>query len=145
LDRHEIPNAAFAVIYVSEGVADISGFDSESLPYPLFIKPVTEGSSKGIDGSNKVNELAELGPAFQELESKFPGQDILVESFLSGREFTVSILGTGVQSRVIGIREHLWQTDSSNGTKNGCHSDSSSDFASGLSKSSQAGEMIKLQ
>jgi hypothetical protein len=29
---------------------------------------------------------------------------------LSGREFTVSILGTGPHSRVIGIREHIWRT-----------------------------------
>lgn len=125
---------------MSGGVADLSDFDSASLPYPLFIKPATEGSSKGIDNSNKVNEPAQFIPALKDLGSKFPGQDILVESFLSGREFTVSILGTGAQGRVIGIREHVWQT---NPTENGCHSDSPPDFASRLSKSSQDGEMLE--
>ncbi|KAJ5864728.1 uncharacterized protein N7529_006644, partial [Penicillium soppii] len=37
--------------------------------------------------------------AVQELRNKFPGQDILVETFLPGRELTVSILGTGEDSR----------------------------------------------
>lgn len=83
--------------------------------YPLFVKPATEGSSKGIDRFNKVNNYAELELAVQKLKAKFPGQDILVESFLSGREFTVSILGTGPCSRVIGIREHIWQTFPENG------------------------------
>jgi D-alanine-D-alanine ligase-like ATP-grasp enzyme len=140
LDRHQIPNAPFAVISMSDGAADLSGFDSASLPYPLFIKPTTEGSSKGIDDCNKVNEPADLEPALKELGSKFPGQDILVESFLSGREFTVSVLGTGSQGRVIGIREHIWQTTP---TKNGRSSGSPPDFASRLSKSSQDGEMFE--
>lgn len=128
---------------MSEGEADLSGFDSASLKYPIFIKPTTEGSSKGIDDSNKVNESADLEPALQELGSKFPGQDILVESFLSGREFTASIMGTGSQSRVIGIREHIWQTDPSHSIESGSHSDPTLDFASRLSKSSQAGEMLE--
>lgn len=143
MNRHKIPNAPFAVIYASEEVVDHSGSDSKSLPYPLFIKPVTEGSSKGIEDSNKVLKQAELKPAIQELRSKFLDQDILVESFLSGREFTVSILGTGPQSRVIGIREHLWQTNSSNAEKNNYHSGFSADFASRLSKSNQDGEMLE--
>jgi D-alanine-D-alanine ligase-like ATP-grasp enzyme len=140
LDRHNIPNAPFAVIPMSDGVLDLSGFDSASLSYPVFIKPTTEGSSKGIDNSNKVNEPAELRPALHELGSQFPGQDILMESFLSGLEFTVSILGTGAQGRVIGIREHIWPTTR---TENGCNSDSLPDFASRLSKSSQDGKMLE--
>lgn len=106
----------------------------------MFIKPTIEGSSKGIDDTNKVNVPAALGPALNELGSKFPGQDILVESFLSGREFTVSILGTGAQGRVIGVREHIWQTTL---TKKCGYSDSRPDFASRLSKSSQDGEMLE--
>lgn len=77
--------------------------------YPLFIKPVTEGSSKGVDGFNKVYNPSELEQAIQRLKSILPSQEILVESFLSGREFTVSILGTGDHSQVIAIREFIWQ------------------------------------
>lgn len=93
--------------------------------YPLFVKPATEGSSKGVDGFNKVLDFAELKQAVQRLQSKLPGEDILVEPFLSGRELTVSILGTGTDSRVIGIREFIWP-------KSSCHSESRNDCPNGL-------------
>ncbi|KID75999.1 D-alanine--D-alanine ligase [Metarhizium brunneum] len=113
LEHHGVPNAPFMVIPSEH----LSLLNHATLPpkYPLFVKPATEGSSKGIDRFNKVNNYAELELAVQKLKAKFPGQDILVESFLSGREFTVSILGTGPCSRVIGIREHIWQTVPENG------------------------------
>lgn len=83
---------------------------SSSIPsYPLFLKPTTEGSSKGIDQASKIRSPKELDPGVRALAAKFPGQDILVEPFLSGREFTVSILGTGPSSRVIGVGEHPWK------------------------------------
>ncbi|KAJ5962659.1 hypothetical protein N7501_007600 [Penicillium viridicatum] len=142
LDRHMIPNAPFSVIPMLDVMADFPKGFAALPPYPLFVKPVTEGSSKGIDGFNKVKEPAGLKPAVWELVRKFPGQDILVESFLSGREFTVSILGTGPYSRVIGIREHLWRTSPEHSNTNGYHSDGSLDFASRDSKSSKGDKML---
>ncbi|KAM0667777.1 hypothetical protein ACQRIU_003642 [Beauveria bassiana] len=95
-----------------------------SLPkYPLFANPVAEGSSKGIDTFNKVNNGAELELAIQKLRTTFPDQYILVERFLAGRELTVSILGTGFDGRVIGIREHLFK-------RNGPDDDDLENFAS---------------
>ena len=110
-------------------------FTTSGPQYPLFVKPVTEGSSKGIDTFNKVNDPAELTSAVQELKSKFPDQDILVESFLPGRELTVGILGTGDDSRVVGVREFIWKkpTDATNGVDG--HAES--EFASRQSKSSK--------
>lgn len=107
--------------------------------YPLFVKPATEGSSKGIDYFNKVDSPEHLGLAVQKLRSKYPDQDILVESFLPGRELTVSILGTGLGSRVIGIREHIWQRSSCDDS-NGYHV--KPNFASRQSKSSKAEKLL---
>ncbi|CAG8087892.1 unnamed protein product [Penicillium nalgiovense] len=143
LGRHMIPNAPFGVIpMLNDDVADFSERSAALPPYPLFIKPVIEGSSKGIDGFNKVKEPAELEPAVRELARKFPDQDILVERFLSGREFTVSILGTGSRSRVIGIREHIWQASPDHRNKNGYQSNGSLDFASRESKSSKRSKKL---
>ncbi|KAE8146521.1 hypothetical protein BDV25DRAFT_49225 [Aspergillus avenaceus] len=132
LAHHNIPTAPFAVISAKEKDPSLPEFTTSVLNYPLFIKPVTEGSSKGIDGFNKVNEPAELKPAVQTLRSYFPGQDILVESFLSGRELSVSILGTGTLSQVIGVTEFYWQK--SDATKH--------DFASRQSKASSGDERL---
>ncbi|KAJ5602278.1 hypothetical protein N7510_011812 [Penicillium lagena] len=142
LERYKIPNAPFALIPVLEGRANISESCAALPAYPLFIKPVSEGSSKGIDNLNKVNDLAELETAVQELGSKFPDQDILVESFLSGREFTVSILGTGSHSQVIGIREHIWRMSPNHSNNNDDRLNPSLDFACVHSKSSKGGKRL---
>lgn len=77
--------------------------------------------------------------AVQKLRAKFPGQDILIESFLPGREYTVSILGSGAASRVIGVREHIWQ---SRAQMDGSHQRVGLDFACRESKSSTAGRRL---
>jgi D-alanine-D-alanine ligase-like ATP-grasp enzyme len=61
---------------------------------------------------------SELAPAVEKVKARFPTQDIVVEKFLAGREMTVSILGTGSQSRVIGVREILWPTIYSESSSN---------------------------
>lgn len=141
LHYHGIPTSPFLVVSSTKlGGASINlpGLVSKaSLPsYPLFLKPVTEGSSKGIDTTNKVCTEPDLEPAIHTLAAKCPDQDILVEPFLPGRELTVSILGTGSRSRVIGIREHVWQIKNKNGYT------SRLDFASQRCKSSNSGDQM---
>jgi len=79
----------------------LAAFD---LPFPVFVKPVAEGTSKGIDGFSRVGNREELAGAFRRLLARLR-QPVLVEAFLPGREFTVGILGTGKDSRVIGAME----------------------------------------
>ncbi|KNG83925.1 D-alanine--D-alanine ligase [Aspergillus nomiae NRRL 13137] len=141
LAHHNIPTAPFAVISRKDQEVKLEKLNNMLPHYPLFLKPVIEGSSKGIDRFNKVTEPAELGSAVKKLRSKFPDQDILVEPFLSGRELSVSILGTGVQSYVVGVNELLWQSPSSK--SNGSNGSSSSlEFASRKSKCSDANMLV---
>lgn len=93
-----IPTPDFAVI---ESPADICNV---RLPYPLFLKPIAEGSGKGVNGNSKVDNAAELNRVATELLARFQ-QPVLAETFLPGREFTVGILGTGEQARVLGVSE----------------------------------------
>lgn len=81
------------------------------LPYPLFLKPVAEGTGKGISEQSKVNSSEELKKVGTYLLEKFK-QPVLVEKFLSGREFTVGILGTGDDAKIIGVMEVLFKNDS---------------------------------
>jgi len=60
----------------------------EALGLPLFVKPSSEGSSVGI---SRVNTLETLPAA---LEEAFRHDDnVLIEAFLGGAEYTVAILG----------------------------------------------------
>ena len=74
---------------------------------PYFVKPVAEGTGKGITPRSIVRRRADLAPTCAELIDGFR-QPVLVERFLAGREFTVGIVGTGARAEVLGtIEVHL--------------------------------------
>lgn len=95
-----IPTADFAVV---NSPADISNV---SLPFPLFVKPVAEGTGKGISGDSIILNPEALDARCGYLLNRFR-QPVLVETYLSGREFTVGITGTGVDAAVTGVMEVL--------------------------------------
>ncbi len=99
LSYYKIPTAKFAVI---EELEEFYG-DVE-LEFPLIVKPLHEGSSKGIFNSSVVSNKNEL---FVEIERilKTYDEPALVEEFLPGREFTVAILGNGKDAKVLPIVE----------------------------------------
>jgi D-alanine-D-alanine ligase len=96
-----IPTARFAVV-------DGAGYDFQSLnlAYPLFAKPVAEGTGKGVMPKGKAANPDALRGVCAELLDQFK-QPVIVEEFLPGREFTVGILGTGDRARVLGVMEVL--------------------------------------
>jgi D-alanine-D-alanine ligase len=95
-----VPTPDFAVVECEADIAAVG------LPYPLFAKPVAEGTSKGITPNSKVRTAAELGERCRELLARY-NQPVLVETYLPGREFTVGVLGTGARARAVGAMEVL--------------------------------------
>jgi D-alanine-D-alanine ligase len=93
-----VPTAPFAVI---ECAADI---EAVTLPFPLFLKPLSEGSGKGVDDRSMVEDRLAMAAVARVLLEKFR-QPVLVEEFLPGREFTVGITGTGNDAAVLGVSE----------------------------------------
>ncbi|MCX7846833.1 MAG: ATP-grasp domain-containing protein [bacterium] len=75
-----------------------------SLPYPLFAKPVAEGTGKGITNESRIVDHEQLVRVCKRLLAAYR-QPVLVEEYLPGREFTVGIVGTGARARVIGTME----------------------------------------
>ena len=69
---------------------------------PLFAKPVHEGSSKGISERNVVVTRDALAPIVSELLDRY-AQPVIVETFLTGAEFTCGVLGNGSSARVLPI------------------------------------------
>jgi D-alanine-D-alanine ligase len=95
-----IPTADFAII---TSLADVK---KVRLPFPLFLKPVSEGSGKGIGARSKVDNVRQMRVTAGDLLERFR-QPVLVETFLPGREFTVAITGTGDDASVLGASEIL--------------------------------------
>ncbi|MBN1309448.1 MAG: hypothetical protein JXA18_16130 [Chitinispirillaceae bacterium] len=96
--RAGVPTPAFAVVASEEDVSAVR------LPFPLFVKPVAEGSSKGVSIKSRVASAGTLREQCRYVLETF-GQPALVETFLPGREITVGVLGTGGAAQVIGALE----------------------------------------
>lgn len=93
-----IPTPDFAVVSYESEIADVN------LPLPLFAKPVAEGTGKGITSLSKITNREELHRVCKYILQTFK-QPALVETYLPGREFTVGILGSGKNAKVLGAIE----------------------------------------
>lgn len=88
--------------FVVESAKDLKKIPIQE--YPLFVKPLSEGTGKGITPLSVVKNPKELKAQCKRLLDGY-GQPVLVEKFLPGREFTVGVLGTGEDARVVGALE----------------------------------------
>lgn len=84
------------------------------LPYPLFLKPVAGGTGIGITASSKVTNPGQLKSVSQAMLAAYE-QPVLVETYLSGREFTVGITGTGDDAVSTGVMEIIIDHQSDGG------------------------------
>lgn len=96
-----LPTPQFAVVH---SIADAAAV---SMAPPLFVKPLAEGSSKGVTGRSIVERPGELVDRCAALLPEFP-TGLLVERFLPGREVTVGLVGNGAALRTVGVMEVGW-------------------------------------
>jgi D-alanine-D-alanine ligase len=111
---HGVPTAQFVVVHGAEesgignrestlGTAsDSFRFPPSSLRFPLFVKPVHEGSSKGITEANYCETEEQLRAQVEFLLERYK-QPVLIEEYLPGAEFTCAVLGNGDDARVLPI------------------------------------------
>ena len=116
LAYHGVPTAAFALVRTT---ADLTALRSRiravhhvtaphvvpserPLHLPLFVKPVHEGSSKGITERNLCRTQTELEHQVALLLETYR-QPVIVEEFLPGDEFTCAVLGNGDEATVLPI------------------------------------------
>jgi D-alanine-D-alanine ligase len=91
-----VPTADFAVLDRADAPC--------ALTYPLFLKPVSEGTGKGIGPASLCHTPRDVQAEAARSIARFR-QPVLAECFLPGREFTVGIVGTGAQARLLGVME----------------------------------------
>ena len=100
-----IPTPDFQVI------TELSNLEKCNMPFPLFAKPVAEGTGKGIASLSKIRNREGLIDTCRWVLETFR-QPVLLESFLPGREFTVGITGTGDKALSTGLMEVVLQKGS---------------------------------
>ncbi|MGE5893289.1 MAG: D-alanine--D-alanine ligase family protein [bacterium] len=97
-----IPTPDFAVI---QSLHELEGSELPNKgKFPLFVKPVAEGTGKGVTADSIIRDMDALKRQVRKLLIRY-NQPVLIETFLPGKEFTVGILGTGSDARAIGALE----------------------------------------
>jgi D-alanine-D-alanine ligase len=105
LTAHGIANAPYVLIESEAALETLARGENPRFPlpasrFPLFVKPVQEGSSKGITERNFVRDAKELLATGRFLLETYD-QPVIVEVFLPGAEFTCGVLGNGATARVL--------------------------------------------
>ena len=98
LSYYNIPNTRFKVINIKEDL------ENSDLNYPLIVKPVSEGSSKGIFNSSLLTSFDELNGNLEGRVQAY-NQSLIAEEYLPGKEFTVAVMGNDDEAEVLPIVE----------------------------------------
>ena len=98
LCHYDIPTPAFEVVNSPDDLAECTA------ALPCIVKPLHEGSSKGVLNSSVVRTSSELKIQVARILDEYR-EPALVEKFLPGREFTVALLGNGDHVRVLPVIE----------------------------------------
>jgi D-alanine-D-alanine ligase len=87
---------AAAGVAIAAGCVLSSAAEAESAalpaPWPLFVKPRWEGTAKGIAPTSRVDDRAALAREVARIARVYR-QPALVEEFLPGAEYTVTLVG----------------------------------------------------
>ena len=98
LKHHGIPTPHFSLI------SEMSELAGAYVKYPAIVKPLHEGSSKGIRNSSVVQNWDELWKEVGTIIETY-SQPALIEEYLDGKEYTVALLGNGEEVQVLPIVE----------------------------------------
>ena len=97
LSYHKIPNPEFWVVEPGAHLPAV-------IRLPAIVKPLYEGSSKGIKDNSVVDTRHDLAARVKDIHAAYR-QPVIIERFLSGREFTVGVLGNVPHYEVLPIVE----------------------------------------
>ena len=100
-----VPTAPAVLV---ESDADLERLNGATT-YPLFLKPIWEGSSKGIAEASHVTSPAEAQERARHLLATYR-QPVLAESFLPGDEFTAAVLGNGEEAATLPLIRYKFHT-----------------------------------
>ena len=98
LSYYKIPNANFIL------VDKFKPLSNHSIEFPSIVKPVSEGSSKGIFNSSIVRNYDELNAEIKRVVDEY-NQPAIIEEFLPGKEFTIALIGNGDSIEILPIVE----------------------------------------
>lgn len=101
---YNLPTAPFIVLDSLKAIDLLQKNNGSNIGFPLFVKPLREGSSKGVSTSSVVYDFNELRKNSVNILQNYH-EPVIAEKFLEGREFTVAVLGNGAEAKILGAME----------------------------------------
>jgi D-alanine-D-alanine ligase len=86
--------------HIIRSLEELASADWHGFRFPLFVKPLHEGSSKGIRNISKIDRLEQVNTIITTLIERYH-QEVIVEEFIYGEEITTGVIGNPPQ--VLGI------------------------------------------
>jgi D-alanine-D-alanine ligase len=102
LTHHGIPTPEFQVVDCPEQL-------NRTIELPVIVKPLHEGSSKGICQRSFCATWAEVEAEVTRVVERY-NEPAIIERFLSGREFTAAVIGNDGDGQVLPIVELDFET-----------------------------------
>ncbi|MEK6545766.1 MAG: ATP-grasp domain-containing protein, partial [Nitrospinota bacterium] len=102
LSSYQIPTPSFQVVSSTLERVRVKNF-------PLIVKPLHEGSSKGVRNDAVVFKISDLKKKVEEVIAQYH-QPAIIEEYLKGREFTVAIMGNDGDTKIFPIVEIKFDT-----------------------------------
>lgn len=96
-----VPTAKYFKAWIDD---DLEGL-STAIGFPLFVKTLHEGTSKGITADSKVTDITQLRREVKRINENYH-QPALVEEFISGSEFTVGVIGNGQDAQAMPVVQY---------------------------------------
>ncbi|HEX9971132.1 MAG TPA: D-alanine--D-alanine ligase [bacterium] len=96
LNYYSIPTPTFRVMHPYQN------FDLTDFSFPAIVKPIAEGSSKGIFDDSVVDDPKQAKKKIEKSIAKY-NEPVMIEKFLDGDEFTVAIWGNDKDVEVLPI------------------------------------------
>lgn len=93
------------VRYRVPGTGDRGDREPSPVPhpsFPVFVKPRYEGTAKGIAPTSRCDDPARLGAEVERQHALYR-QDLIVEAFVEGAEFTVGVVETGTEAEALPV------------------------------------------
>jgi D-alanine-D-alanine ligase len=100
---HQLLSVNSISVPSSQVFANANEINKRKLGFPLVVKPIAEGSGKGIRSSSLVTDEQSLSNQIKWVTETYH-QSAIVEEFLPGKEFTVGLIGN-VKPKVLPIVE----------------------------------------
>lgn len=103
LSYNNIPTPKFTFY---SRLSEISS-ENFNLSFPVIVKPAYEGSSKGIFQNSVCNNFDELHKYINFILETY-NEDVLIEEYLDGREFTIGFIGNDNDLEILPIVEIIF-------------------------------------